>query len=152
MFPGVNPPRVVDPAFDTCIREATLDQNLRVDTEVFCDKVAQLRELLSVRHSVFVLGCACSAKTEVWRTLAYSQTRFGEKTVFSCLNPKAISSDELYVFSSAFPHAQPSAASDWLTSAIPTPLSLLSLITTIVKDTATSTRPPRSGRTASCPS
>ena len=86
----------MDPEFEKAIRTATLKQNLRVDTEVFCDKVAQLRELLSVRHSVFVLGCACSAKTEVWRTLALSQTEFGEKTVYSCLNPKAISSDELY--------------------------------------------------------
>ena len=58
-----------------------------------------LAELFSVRHCVFVLGAAGSAKSCVWQALAKAQTNIshgGGKTAFATLNPKAVSSNELY--------------------------------------------------------
>ncbi len=56
-------------------------------------------ELLAIRHCVFVLGAAGSAKTRVWKTLQAAQTHAnlgGGPSVSAALNPKAVSSDELY--------------------------------------------------------
>ncbi len=52
-----------------------------------------------VRHSVFVLGTAGAAKSELWKTLAAAQTYLqigGGRTQFDALNPKAVTSNELY--------------------------------------------------------
>lgn len=62
----------------------------------FLLKVAQLRELFTVRWSVFLLGPAGAGKTAVWRTLAEAQTALGEATSVVVINPKAVSRDELY--------------------------------------------------------
>ena len=67
--------------------------------EGFVSKTVALSELLSVRHSVFILGAAGSAKTNVWKTLANAQTALnvgGGRTLFASLNPKAVTSNELY--------------------------------------------------------
>ena len=58
-------------------------------TEAFCLKVSQLREIFSVRWSVFLLGPAGCGKTAVWRTLLRTQQLLGEKTVYKPINPKA---------------------------------------------------------------
>jgi dynein heavy chain, axonemal len=52
-----------------------------------------------VRHCVFILGAAGSTKTQVWNTLAESQSSLkmgGGRTLFGAINPKAITSSELY--------------------------------------------------------
>jgi dynein heavy chain len=59
-------------------------------------QVTQLRELLEVRWSVFVLGPAGCGKSSVWRTLAKAQSAAGEKTVVKALNPKSVTRNELY--------------------------------------------------------
>lgn len=64
--------------------------------EEFIMKVVQLKELLEIRHSVFVMGNAGSGKTSCWKTLAKGFTLAGKKTEFKDLSPKAISSDDLY--------------------------------------------------------
>ena len=54
---------------------------------------------MSVRHCVFVLGPAGSAKTELWKTLAEAQTEMqtgGGATRVQALNPKAVTSNDLY--------------------------------------------------------
>jgi len=35
----------------------------------FIDKVVSLKELLDVRHCVFIIGITGSSKSEVWKTL-----------------------------------------------------------------------------------
>lgn len=62
----------------------------------FLLKVSQLRELFTVRWSVFVLGPAGAGKTALWRTLAAAQDAIGEPTRVIVINPKAVSRDELY--------------------------------------------------------
>lgn len=62
-------------------------------------KTLALSELLSVRHSAFILGAAGSAKTEVWKALARAQSTLklgGGRTLFAAVNPKAVTSNELY--------------------------------------------------------
>ena len=50
--------------------------------------MSQLREIFSVRWSVFLLGPAGCGKTAVWRTLLRAQQLLGEKTVYKPINPK----------------------------------------------------------------
>ncbi|EPY29285.1 hypothetical protein STCU_04632 [Strigomonas culicis] len=75
--------------------------NLPGENDIFILKCVQYEELLHVRHSVFILGAAGSGKTECWRCLQGAlsklyQEEWKAKAVSSCLNPKAISSNELY--------------------------------------------------------
>ena len=54
---------------------------------------------MSVRHCVFVLGTAGSAKTELWKTLRRAQTYLnigGGRSQYDSLNPKAVTSNDLY--------------------------------------------------------
>jgi dynein heavy chain, axonemal len=88
-------PRAVDMPFDAAIKEAALELGYRPDP-TFCLKVGQLREIFSVRWSVFLLGPAGAGKTAIWKTLARAQEKVGEKTVFKIINPKAVTTDELY--------------------------------------------------------
>lgn len=69
----------------------------------FVLKVVQLKELLEIRHSVFVMGNAGSGKTSCWRTLAKTFDLFSIatnnpllKTETRDVNPKSILSDDLY--------------------------------------------------------
>lgn len=61
-------------------------------------KIGQLRELLGVRWSVFLLGPAGCGKTAIWRTLMKAQNNAGEKTLYKPINPKAVTRNELYGF------------------------------------------------------
>lgn len=88
-------PRAVDVPFEAAIKEAALELGYRPDP-TFCLKVGQLREIFSVRWSVFLLGPAGAGKTAIWKTLARAQEMVGEKTVFKIINPKAVTTDELY--------------------------------------------------------
>lgn len=71
--------------------------NLQHD-DSFILKVCQLQELIDVRHSVMLLGPAGCAKTTTWQALAKCWNLGKEKKicVYETLNPKAVTSDELY--------------------------------------------------------
>ena len=69
------------------IREAAVELGYQPDP-TFCLKVSQLREIFSVRWSVFLLGPAGCGKTAIWKTLARAQQLAGEKTVTRPINPK----------------------------------------------------------------
>jgi len=49
-----------------------------------------------VRHCVFIIGPGGSGKSSVWKTLANVEKIRGNDTELDCLNPKAVSSDELF--------------------------------------------------------
>ena len=49
-----------------------------------------------VRHSVFMVGSAGTGKTQVLRTLLQTYKNQGLKPVAFDLNPKAVSTDELF--------------------------------------------------------
>lgn len=59
-------------------------------------QVVQLEELLSVRHSVFVVGAAGTGKSQVLRSLHKSYQRMKRRPVWTDLNPKAVTNDELF--------------------------------------------------------
>ena len=49
-----------------------------------------------MRHCVFVIGPPGSGKTAVWKTLTKTYINGGEDCEYDTLNPKAITSDELF--------------------------------------------------------
>ncbi len=76
--------------------------------DAFVTKVVQFQELLDVRHSVMLIGCAGSGKTSIWKTLLACHNHIGKTDTNSdkkvataeTVNPKAVTSDELYGFMS----------------------------------------------------
>jgi len=70
--------------------------------ENFAQKVLQLQELMDVHHSVMLLGCAGSGKTTIWKTLQSCLNHVSgmdkKVAVSETINPKALTSDELYGF------------------------------------------------------
>lgn len=59
-------------------------------------QVVQLEELLGVRHSVFVVGAAGTGKSQVLRALHRTYQRMKLRPVWTDLNPKAVTNDELF--------------------------------------------------------
>ena len=109
LYPKVDCPAIVNPVLQKAIKDVIQDPdsqywgslgrpNLQPE-ETFVVKTINLYEALSVRHCVFVLGTAGSAKSELWKTLAAAQSWLkegGGKSMYSALNPKAVTSNELY--------------------------------------------------------
>lgn len=95
LFPGVNPPRKRNMDFEEVIRSSVVDQELYPHEE-FILKVVQLKELLAIRHCVFVMGPPGCGKSSAWKTLAKAQTKSGNKTTALDLNPKVQRTDQLY--------------------------------------------------------
>ena len=59
-------------------------------------KIAQLIELLVIRHCIFMMGPPGSFKSAVWRILAKSKDRLGDKMFIVDYNPKAFTTNEVY--------------------------------------------------------
>eukprot|EP01040_Poterioochromonas_malhamensis_P025212 gene25212-31389_t len=79
LFPGINPPRKLNPELEEFVKMACVDLENHPD-DVFRLKVVQLEELLEIRHCVFVMGPPGAGKTQCWKTLAQARTRRGDKT------------------------------------------------------------------------
>ena len=102
-------PAIINPNLQKAIRDViadpetsywgTLGRPRLQAEEAFVVKTINLYEALSVRHSVFVLGTAGAAKSELWKTLAAAQTYLkvgGGKTQFDSLTSKSVTSNALY--------------------------------------------------------
>lgn len=61
-------------------------------------QVVQLEELLAVRHSVFVIGNAGTGKSKILQTLHETHRNLNRRPVWNDLNPKALTTDELFGF------------------------------------------------------
>lgn len=61
-------------------------------------QVVQLEELLTVRHSVFIVGNAGTGKSEIWKTLTATYINLGKRPNISDLNPKSVTNNELFGF------------------------------------------------------
>jgi dynein heavy chain len=100
LFPRVESPPVKNKELEDAIKQVIASEESKLQPEEnFVVKVTNLSEMLGVRHCVFVLGCAGSAKTELWKNLADAQTVLkvgGGRTTYSTLNPKAVTSNDLY--------------------------------------------------------
>ena len=114
LFPQVEVARKRDMNFEKKVEEACLVVNEKRNArgqiveedglptfkfskeDGFILKCVQLKELIEIRHSVFIMGNAGAGKTSTWRTLAKAFELAGKKTETKDLNPKSIASDDLY--------------------------------------------------------
>jgi len=81
--------------FKEMMAKSCTEQELQ-PSEGFLLKTLQLRQVLSVRWAAYVLGPASCGKSAMLRTLCKVQNLAGERTTIACLNPKAISRNELF--------------------------------------------------------
>ncbi|XP_046532316.1 dynein axonemal heavy chain 9 isoform X4 [Equus quagga] len=95
LFPTLDVPRRRDPNFEALVRKAVVDLKLQAEDN-FVLKVVQLEELLAVRHSVFVVGSAGTGKSQVLRSLHKTYQVMKRRPVWTDLNPKAVTNDELF--------------------------------------------------------
>ena len=100
LFPNLDVPRKRDPVFEKSVKMAACDLKLQPE-ENFIMKVCQFDELLSVRHSVFIVGDAGTGKTQTWKTLVKTYENLDRHPLFTDLNPKAVTNDELYGYVNA---------------------------------------------------
>ncbi|XP_039198067.1 dynein heavy chain 11, axonemal isoform X1 [Crotalus tigris] len=97
LFPALDVPRKRDLQFEQMVKQSTLELHLQPE-ETFILKVVQLEELLAVRHSVFVIGNAGTGKSKILKTLNKTYMNMKHKPVWNDLNPKAVTTDELFGF------------------------------------------------------
>ncbi|KAI8900476.1 dynein heavy chain and region D6 of dynein motor-domain-containing protein [Globomyces pollinis-pini] len=95
LFPKVEVLRKRDERLESEIRKATVESGLQAE-EVFVLKVVQLEELLAVRHCVFIIGNSGTGKSQIWKILCKTYQNMGKKCTAWDLNPKAVSTDDLY--------------------------------------------------------
>ena len=103
--------RLIQDLFPTCygiatkvnevLRQAAIEacRHSKLQSDAgFVAKVVQFQELLDVRHSVMLIGPAGCGKTTIWKTLAATHNANKPKpvAVSDIVNPKAVTSDELY--------------------------------------------------------
>lgn len=67
-----------------------------IPEEIFSLKCIQLSQIIEVRHCVFIIGPPGCGKSAVWKTLARANKDIGLETEYDCLDPKAVSTNELY--------------------------------------------------------
>lgn len=90
-----DPPRKRDVELETMVQNAARAIHNSPRPE-FMLKVVQLAELLAIRHCVFVMGPPACGKTETWKTLKKARELMGTSMEVQDLNPKAVSTNELY--------------------------------------------------------
>jgi dynein heavy chain len=95
LFPKIEIPRKRDMDFEKIIVECTKESLLYPD-ENFILKVVQLQELAEIRHCVFVMGPPGAGKTCTWKVLGKAQDKVGKKTTIVDINPKTVSTKDLY--------------------------------------------------------
>ena len=95
LFPGIDVPRKRDMDFERTIETAADDFQFYPEPEYIL-KVVQLKELLEIRHCVFVMGPPGSGKSATWKTLAKAQDKTGDRTTVVDINPKSVTANELY--------------------------------------------------------
>ncbi|MEQ2284917.1 Dynein heavy chain 11, axonemal [Ameca splendens] len=95
LFPQLDVPRKRDPALENAVRQTVSELGLQAE-ENFILKVTQLEELLAVRHSVFVVGGPGTGKSQILKTLHRTYSNMKKKPVWTDINPKAVTTDELF--------------------------------------------------------
>ncbi|CAB1441696.1 unnamed protein product, partial [Pleuronectes platessa] len=95
LFPALDVPRKRDFDFEKHVKDSILDLKLQAEDN-FVLKVVQLEELLAVRHSVFVIGNTGTGKSKVLRSLQRTYQNMKRRPMWTDLNPKAVTNDELF--------------------------------------------------------
>jgi dynein heavy chain, axonemal len=96
LFPRVECPSKTNPEFTKIAKDTTQRDMGLLPEDAFVIKIVQLAEILEVRHCCFVIGPPGCGKTAVWKSLIKTYCNNGEESEYDTLNPKAISSDELF--------------------------------------------------------
>lgn len=95
LFPGVDIPRKRDMNFEGIIEQVTAENRLDPDPDYIL-KIVQTSELLEIRHCIFIMGPPGAGKSTTWKMLAKSQDKAGKKTTVVDLDPKVLSTKDLY--------------------------------------------------------
>ncbi|KAJ1334726.1 hypothetical protein BSLG_007881 [Batrachochytrium salamandrivorans] len=95
LFPKVEVLRKRNEKLEEEIRKATIENGLQAE-DIFVLKIVQLEELMAVRHCVFIIGNSGTGKSQIWKMLAKTYVNMGRKCTTSDLNPKAVSTDDLF--------------------------------------------------------
>ena len=95
LFKGQDPPVIIDEVLEKAV-QIVAEKNKLIPDSAFCTKCVQLSEILEVRHCVFVIGPPGCGKSTVWKTLAQTYKSQGQDFEKDCLDPKAVTSDELF--------------------------------------------------------
>ena len=97
LFPGIDPPRKRDMALEDAVQRAT-EERLVARRDVHAQSCPALRASLYKPLRLHHVGPCGAGKSECWRTLAAANTISGKKTETVGINPKSITSQELYGF------------------------------------------------------
>ena len=89
------PEIIIDESFRAVVAKQAKELRY-VAEEQFCLKCVQLNEILEVRHCVFIIGPPGCGKSSVWKVLAAANKAIGLDTETDCLDPKAVTADELF--------------------------------------------------------
>jgi len=95
LFPGIVVERKRDLKFEEVIVDVVKKAKLFPEPR-FIEKVVQLKELLAIRHCIFLMGPAGSGKSTCWKTLINSYIADGKPSLYQDLNPKTVSTLDLY--------------------------------------------------------
>jgi dynein heavy chain len=97
LFPGLDLLPKVNKQLHEQAKRVCKESGLQPE-ELFLNKIAQLDELLAVRHSVMLLGPAGCGKTCTWKSLISCRNLDKPKPVatYDTVNPKSVNTDELY--------------------------------------------------------
>ena len=109
LFPGTDPPRKRDEAFEKVIEEVATGMGLTPEAN-FVLRVVQMSELLAIRHCIFLMGPTGVGRTEAYRVLAkamekgvdgnivndYLRINNKRKVTIRDINPKSVSTQEFY--------------------------------------------------------
>jgi dynein heavy chain len=96
LFPGVKVTDKFDAELKKLVIVAAKQLGYNTSEDGFALKCVQLSEILEVRHCCFVIGPTGSAKSSVWKVLAQTYINRGQDTELDTLNPKAVTSNELF--------------------------------------------------------
>jgi dynein heavy chain len=97
IFPALDAPPKRDEFFLVKLQKVCQRVNAVPDDQ-FIKKISEFSEILEIRHSVMLLGPAGSGKSSVWKTLAsyHNDPALKPQCVFETINPKSLTSNELY--------------------------------------------------------
>jgi dynein heavy chain len=95
LFQGKEAESVMDEVLDEQVRK-NAERNKLIPEPGFSLKCVQLSEILEVRHCVFVIGPPGCGKSTVWKTLINTYKDKGQDAEYDCLDPKAVTSNELF--------------------------------------------------------
>ncbi len=95
LFPGIQVERKRDARFEEVISDVVRKAKLHPEPR-FIEKVIQLKELMVIRHCIFVMGPAGAGKSAAWKMLIAAFNADGKPSLYQDLNPKTVSTLDLY--------------------------------------------------------